>query len=104
MKVHFRQNQSLLCPFLALQHISMVGSVPEKQRIIVDNIIQSREQMMKLINALLGTLNSHDRRGFVDSFLIRKQNDEVCNFSMIPFTVIIKIFRGQMKISSLHKI
>ncbi len=32
LKVHFRQNQSLLCPFLALQHISMVGSVPEKQK------------------------------------------------------------------------
>ncbi len=28
MKVHFRLNQSLLCPFLALQHISMVKSVP----------------------------------------------------------------------------
>ncbi len=32
MKVHFRLNQSLLCPFLALQHISMVKSIPEKQK------------------------------------------------------------------------
>ncbi|KTF96673.1 hypothetical protein cypCar_00020775 [Cyprinus carpio] len=32
--------------------------------------------MMNLINGLLDTLNPLDRRGFVDSFLIRKQSEE----------------------------
>ncbi|KTF85127.1 hypothetical protein cypCar_00044335 [Cyprinus carpio] len=32
--------------------------------------------MTKLINALQETLNPHERRGFVDSFLIQKQKDE----------------------------
>uniref|UniRef100_A0A672NK52 Cytochrome P450 2K1-like n=1 Tax=Sinocyclocheilus grahami TaxID=75366 RepID=A0A672NK52_SINGR len=53
-----------------------LGPFLKNKRIIVDNIIQSRQQMTKLINALLETLNPHDRRGFVDSFLIRKQHDE----------------------------
>ncbi len=83
------------CPFLVLQNISMVGSIPEEQKIIIHNILQNRQQMTKLISGLLETLNSHDRRGFVDSFLIRKQSEEVLHFLkiffacslMIPFTV-----------------
>uniref|UniRef100_A0A671SIW7 Cytochrome P450 2K1-like n=1 Tax=Sinocyclocheilus anshuiensis TaxID=1608454 RepID=A0A671SIW7_9TELE len=54
-----------------------LGPLLKSKRIIVKNIIQSREQMMKLIKALQETLNPHDRRGFVDSFLIRKQNDVI---------------------------
>ncbi|XP_016328967.1 cytochrome P450 2K1-like isoform X2 [Sinocyclocheilus anshuiensis] len=53
-----------------------LGPILKNKRIIVNNIVQSRQQMMKLINGLLETLNPQDRRGFVDSFLIRKQNDE----------------------------
>uniref|UniRef100_A0A673N1R2 Cytochrome P450 2K1-like n=1 Tax=Sinocyclocheilus rhinocerous TaxID=307959 RepID=A0A673N1R2_9TELE len=54
-----------------------LGPLLKSKRIIVKNIIQNREQMMKLIKALQETLNPHDRRGFVDSFLIRKQNDVI---------------------------
>ncbi|XP_059414953.1 cytochrome P450 2K1-like [Carassius carassius] len=52
-----------------------LGPLLKNKRIFVKNIIQNREQVMKLIKALLETLNPVDRRGFVDSFLIRKQND-----------------------------
>ncbi|KAL1278819.1 hypothetical protein QQF64_025492 [Cirrhinus molitorella] len=53
-----------------------LGPFLKNKRIIVKNMVQNRQQMMKLISALQETLNPHDRRGFVDSFLIRKQNDE----------------------------
>uniref|UniRef100_A0A8C1Q3Y8 Cytochrome P450 2K1-like n=1 Tax=Cyprinus carpio TaxID=7962 RepID=A0A8C1Q3Y8_CYPCA len=53
-----------------------LGPFLKNKRIIVDNIVQSRQQMTKLINALQETLNPHERRGFVDSFLIQKQKDE----------------------------
>ncbi|XP_052409439.1 cytochrome P450 2K1-like [Carassius gibelio] len=52
-----------------------LGPFLKGKRIIVKNMIQNREQVMKLTKALLETLNPQDRRGFVDSFLIRKQND-----------------------------
>ncbi|XP_692555.2 cytochrome P450 2K1-like isoform X1 [Danio rerio] len=53
-----------------------LGPFLKNKRIIVENIIQSRVQMTKLITALLETLNPNDPRGFVDSFLIRKLSDE----------------------------
>uniref|UniRef100_A0A8C1YLV4 Cytochrome P450 2K1-like n=1 Tax=Cyprinus carpio TaxID=7962 RepID=A0A8C1YLV4_CYPCA len=43
--------------------------------LFVKNMIQNREQVMKLIKTLQEALNPQDRRGFVDAFLIRKQND-----------------------------
>ncbi|XP_043090081.1 cytochrome P450 2K1-like [Puntigrus tetrazona] len=53
-----------------------LGPILKNKRIIENNIVQSRQHMMKLINGLLESLNTHDRRGFVDSFLIRKQSEE----------------------------
>ncbi|RXN24175.1 cytochrome P450 2K1-like protein [Labeo rohita] len=53
-----------------------LGPILKNKRILVNNTVQSRQQMTKLINGLLETLNLHDRRGFVDSFLIRKQSEE----------------------------
>ncbi|XP_059414950.1 cytochrome P450 2K1-like [Carassius carassius] len=53
-----------------------LGPILKQKRIIVKNIVQSRQHMTKLINGLLETLNPHDSRGFVESFLIRKQSDE----------------------------
>uniref|UniRef100_A0A8C1MPR3 Cytochrome P450 2K1-like n=1 Tax=Cyprinus carpio TaxID=7962 RepID=A0A8C1MPR3_CYPCA len=73
-------------PMMLYNIFPWLGPFLKNKRIIVDNIVQSRQQMTKLINALQETLNPHERRGFVDSFLIQKQKDEVCNFSMIPFT------------------
>ncbi|XP_052410808.1 cytochrome P450 2K1-like isoform X2 [Carassius gibelio] len=52
-----------------------LGPLLIQKRMFVKNTIQNREQVMKLTKALLETLNPQDRRGFVDSFLIRKQND-----------------------------
>uniref|UniRef100_A0A673NGC4 Uncharacterized protein n=1 Tax=Sinocyclocheilus rhinocerous TaxID=307959 RepID=A0A673NGC4_9TELE len=53
-----------------------LGPILKNKRIRINNIVQSRQQMTKLINGLQETLNPHDRRGFVDSFLIRKQSEE----------------------------
>ncbi|XP_051745609.1 uncharacterized protein LOC127510152 [Ctenopharyngodon idella] len=53
-----------------------LGPFLKNKRIIVENIVQSRVEMTKLIKGLLETLNPQDRRGFVDSFLIRKQSEE----------------------------
>ncbi|XP_050961654.1 cytochrome P450 2K1-like [Labeo rohita] len=53
-----------------------LGLFLKNKKNVLNNILQNRQQMMKLINALQETLNPHDSRGFVDSFLIRKQNDE----------------------------
>ncbi|XP_073692397.1 cytochrome P450 2K1-like [Garra rufa] len=53
-----------------------LGPIIKNVRILENNIAQSRQQMTKLFDGLLETLNSHDRRGFVDSFLIRKQSEE----------------------------
>uniref|UniRef100_A0A8C1SZS5 Cytochrome P450 2K1-like n=1 Tax=Cyprinus carpio TaxID=7962 RepID=A0A8C1SZS5_CYPCA len=52
-----------------------LGPLLKDKRIIVKNMIQNREQVMKLIKTLQEALNPQDRRGFVDAFLIRKQND-----------------------------
>ncbi|XP_051744227.1 cytochrome P450 2K1-like [Ctenopharyngodon idella] len=53
-----------------------LGPFLNSKRIIVRNVLKNRAEMTKLINGLLETLNPQDRRGFVDSFLIRKQSDE----------------------------
>ncbi|KAK9961643.1 hypothetical protein ABG768_007057 [Culter alburnus] len=53
-----------------------VGPFLNSRRILVRNIFKNKAEFMKLINGLLETLNPQDRRGFVDSFLIRKQSDE----------------------------
>ncbi|XP_067237361.1 cytochrome P450 2K1-like [Chanodichthys erythropterus] len=53
-----------------------LGPLLNSRRIILRNVLKSRAEMTRLINGLLETLNPQDRRGFVDSFLIRKQSDE----------------------------
>ncbi|XP_051995744.1 cytochrome P450 2K1-like isoform X1 [Xyrauchen texanus] len=53
-----------------------LGPFLNSKRIIVRNILNNRAQINKLISGLLETLNPQDRRGFIDSFLIRKQSDE----------------------------
>ncbi|XP_073692364.1 cytochrome P450 2K1-like [Garra rufa] len=53
-----------------------LGLFLKNKRNVQNNILQNRLQMTKLINGLQETLNPDDRRGFVDSFLIRKQSDE----------------------------
>ncbi|KAK9978450.1 hypothetical protein ABG768_020201 [Culter alburnus] len=53
-----------------------LGPFLNSKRTIVRNILKNKAEIMKLINELLETLNPQDRRGFVDSFLIRKQSDE----------------------------
>uniref|UniRef100_A0A8C2ITV9 Cytochrome P450, family 2, subfamily k, polypeptide 19 n=1 Tax=Cyprinus carpio TaxID=7962 RepID=A0A8C2ITV9_CYPCA len=63
-------------PMMLYNIFPWLGPFLKNKRIIVDNIVQSRQQMTKLINALQETLNPHERRGFVDSFLIQKQKDE----------------------------
>ncbi|XP_056117730.1 cytochrome P450 2K3-like [Rhinichthys klamathensis goyatoka] len=54
-----------------------LGPFLNSKRIIVRNALKLRAEMTKLITGLLETLNPHDRRGIVDSFLIRKQSDEI---------------------------
>ncbi|XP_056091563.1 cytochrome P450 2K1-like [Rhinichthys klamathensis goyatoka] len=53
-----------------------LGPFINNKRIIVRNVLKNKAEMTRLITGLLETLNPHDRRGFVDSFLIRKQSDE----------------------------
>ncbi|XP_051573056.1 cytochrome P450 2K1-like [Myxocyprinus asiaticus] len=53
-----------------------LGPFLNSKRIIVRNILKNRAQITKLISGLLETLNPQDRRGFIDSFLIRKQSEE----------------------------
>ncbi|TRY96430.1 hypothetical protein DNTS_021460 [Danionella cerebrum] len=53
-----------------------LGPFLKNKQIVVENIIQTKAHITKLIDSLLETLNPGDHRGFVDSFLIRKQNDE----------------------------
>ncbi|XP_067237353.1 cytochrome P450 2K1-like isoform X2 [Chanodichthys erythropterus] len=53
-----------------------LGPFLNSKRIIVRNVLKNRAEVTKLINELLETLNPQDLRGFVDSFLIRKQSDE----------------------------
>ncbi|XP_073681349.1 cytochrome P450 2K1-like [Garra rufa] len=56
-----------------------LGPFLQNKRIVVRNILKNRKQITKLISGLLETLNPYDRRGFVDSFLIRKQSEEKSN-------------------------
>ncbi|KAL2101312.1 hypothetical protein ACEWY4_003073 [Coilia grayii] len=51
--------------------------VKSLQRILRNNEVQ-KEEMKRIISALQETLNPQDLRGFVDSFLVRKQNAEEC--------------------------
>nr|AAZ43085.1 cytochrome P450 monooxygenase CYP2K17 [Danio rerio] len=53
-----------------------LGPFLNSKRTVVRNMLKNRAEFMKLITGLQETLNIHDRRGFVDSFLIRKQSDE----------------------------
>ncbi|XP_039543537.1 cytochrome P450 2K1-like [Pimephales promelas] len=53
-----------------------LGPFLNSKRIIVRNLLKNKAEMTRLITELLETLNPHERRGFVDSFLIRKQSDE----------------------------
>ncbi|KAG1966959.1 cytochrome P450 2K1-like [Pimephales promelas] len=53
-----------------------LGPFINNKRIIVRNVLKQRAEMTRLFTELLETLNPHERRGFVDSFLIRKQSDE----------------------------
>ncbi|XP_043090083.1 cytochrome P450 2K1-like [Puntigrus tetrazona] len=56
--------------------VPWLGPFIKNKKTILNNTLKSRQHMKKLINGLQDTLNPHDSRGFVDSFLIRKQNDE----------------------------
>ncbi|KAG1966961.1 cytochrome P450 2K1-like [Pimephales promelas] len=53
-----------------------LGPFLNSKRIIVRNVLKHRAEMTRMFTGLLETLNPHERRGFVDSFLIRKQSDE----------------------------
>ncbi|KAG1966960.1 cytochrome P450 2K1-like isoform X1 [Pimephales promelas] len=53
-----------------------LGPFLNNKRIIVRNVLKHRAEMTRMFTELLETLNPHERRGFVDSFLIRKQSDE----------------------------
>ncbi|XP_051573113.1 cytochrome P450 2K6-like [Myxocyprinus asiaticus] len=53
-----------------------LGPFLNSKRIIVRNLLKNRAQITELISGLLETLNPQDHRGFIDSFLIRKQSDE----------------------------
>ncbi|XP_073693253.1 cytochrome P450 2K1-like isoform X2 [Garra rufa] len=57
-----------------------LGPFLNSKRIILRNLMKNRAEIVKLITGLQETLNPHERRGFVDSFLIRKQSDEVWYF------------------------
>ncbi|KAI2666857.1 Cytochrome P450 2K1 [Labeo rohita] len=73
-----------------------LGPFLKNKRIIVNNMVQNRQQITKLINGLLETLNLHDRRGFVDSFLIRKQSEEDHTKSL-PYTAAINVQKSGIK-------
>ncbi|XP_067312622.1 cytochrome P450 2K1-like isoform X1 [Pseudorasbora parva] len=53
-----------------------LGPFLKSKRIIVRNVLKNRVEMTNLITGLLETLNPDDQRGFVDSFLMRKQSEE----------------------------
>ncbi|KTG03682.1 hypothetical protein cypCar_00040789 [Cyprinus carpio] len=53
-----------------------LGPFLNSKRIIMRNLMKNRAEIVKLITGLQETLNPHDRRGFVDSFLIHKQSVE----------------------------
>ncbi|XP_052410827.1 cytochrome P450 2K1-like isoform X2 [Carassius gibelio] len=53
-----------------------LGPFLNSKRIIMRNLKKNRAEIVKLITGLQETLNPHDQRGFVDSFLIHKQSDE----------------------------
>nr|XP_055050848.1 cytochrome P450 2K1-like [Misgurnus anguillicaudatus] len=56
-----------------------LGPFMNIKKVIITNALKNRESITQLISELLETLNPQDSRGFVDSFLIRKQSDEKSN-------------------------
>ncbi|XP_073721226.1 cytochrome P450 2K1-like [Misgurnus anguillicaudatus] len=56
-----------------------LGPFLNSKRAIIRNALKNIESIKQLISELLETLNPQDSRGFVDSFLIRKQSDEKSN-------------------------
>ncbi|XP_051744172.1 cytochrome P450 2K1-like isoform X7 [Ctenopharyngodon idella] len=54
-----------MCPVL--------GPWMKTWRLLMENMKSNRKEMQKLVNVLRETLNPLDCRGFIDSFLIRKQ-------------------------------
>ncbi|XP_076838189.1 cytochrome P450 2K1-like [Brachyhypopomus gauderio] len=53
-----------------------IGPFLRTRRIILSNMKKNRERVHELVSQLQETLNPAERRGFIDSFLLRKQNDE----------------------------
>ncbi|XP_065109227.1 cytochrome P450 2K1-like [Paramisgurnus dabryanus] len=56
-----------------------LGPFLNSKKAILKNALNNKESIKQLISELLETLNPQDSRGFVDSFLIRKQSDEKSN-------------------------
>ncbi|XP_073721219.1 cytochrome P450 2K1-like [Misgurnus anguillicaudatus] len=56
-----------------------LGPFLNSKKAILKNALKNIESITQLISELLETLNPQDSRGFVDSFLIRKQSDEKSN-------------------------
>ncbi|XP_036446004.1 cytochrome P450 2K1-like [Colossoma macropomum] len=53
-----------------------IGPFLRSKRTLETNAENNKKQINELVSALKETLNPDDRRGFVDSFLLRKQSDE----------------------------
>ncbi|XP_056117727.1 cytochrome P450 2K1-like [Rhinichthys klamathensis goyatoka] len=63
-------------PMMLYNIFPWLGPFLNSKRIIVRNLLKHRAEMTRLFTGRLETLNPHDRRGIVDTFLIRKQSDE----------------------------
>ncbi|XP_029574380.1 cytochrome P450 2K1 [Salmo trutta] len=53
-----------------------LGPLVKNKRLIIKNIADNKEEMKELVKGLKETLNPQMCRGFVDSFLVQKQNLE----------------------------
>lgn len=56
-----------------------MGPFLKSKRILLANGEKNKNQVRELVSNLQETLNPQECRGFVDCFLLRKQNDEVGN-------------------------
>lgn len=56
-----------------------IGPFLKSRRTLHLNGEENKKQIRELVSGLQETLNPEERRGFVDSFLLRKQSDEVGN-------------------------
>lgn len=56
-----------------------IGPFLKNRRTLQVNTKKTRKQVLELVSGLQKTLNREESRGFVDSFLLRKQSDEVGN-------------------------